>query len=371
MKARIVFYISGYGFGHAIRQIEVIKALLDQAPDGIHVVVRTGAPEWLFTRAIRNSIVVLPGEVDTGVVQLDSLRLDERATIERASAFYEGLAARLEDEAVLLREHRADLVVADAPPLACAAAAAAGIASVVCGNFTWDWIYQDYLDVSADVPRLIDRIQHLYSLARSGWRLPLHGGFETFSRVEDVPLVARHASGGRTRDAVRADLNLPRDSKLALVSFGGYGVRDLPLQKVDCTGDWRIVITTRAADAPALPPGVLAVPEALIRGRGLQYQDLVHACEVIISKPGYGIISDCVANDAPLLYTSRGRFSEYDVLVREMPALLRCRYISMDDFLAGRWRESLEALRATPGPAVRPRTDGARVVASKILARLT
>ena len=45
----VVFYISGHGFGHAIRQIAVINALHELAPD-ISIVVRTAAPEWLFTR---------------------------------------------------------------------------------------------------------------------------------------------------------------------------------------------------------------------------------------------------------------------------------------------------------------------------------
>ena len=36
-------------------------------------------------------------------------------------------------------------------------------------------------------------------------------------------------------------------------------------------------------------------------------------------------VSDCIANGTALLYTSRGRFAEYDVLIREMPRYLRCR----------------------------------------------
>ena len=52
---------------------------------------------------------------------------------------------------------------------------------------------------------------------------------------------------------------------------------------------------------------------------GLAYQDVVAAADLVITKPGYGIVSECVANGTPLLYTSRGRFVEYDVFVAEMP----------------------------------------------------
>jgi hypothetical protein len=35
-------------------------------------------------------------------------------------------------------------------------------------------------------------------------------------------------------------------------------------------------------------------------------------------------------NGAAILYTSRGRFAEYDVLVAEMPRYLRCGYLDLE-----------------------------------------
>jgi hypothetical protein len=54
-------------------------------------------------------------------------------------------------------------------------------------------------------------------------------------------------------------------------------------------------------------------------GQRIRYEDLVGAVDIVASKPGYGIISECAANGTALLYTDRGRFCEYEVLVREMP----------------------------------------------------
>ena len=100
---------------------------------------------------------------------------------------------------------------------------------------------------------------------------------------------------------------------------------------------------------------------------GLAYEDLVAASDVVVTKPGYGIVSECIANDVPLLYTSRGRFADYDVMVAEMPRVLRSRYISQDDLIAGRWREPVEALVKQPLPSERPSTNGADVAAEEIL----
>ena len=126
----------------------------------------------------------MAGETDTGVVQIDSLRLDVRETIRRARAFLDRFDEHVSREAAFLRAHDATLVVADAPPLACAAAAAAGIRSVVCANFTWDWIYRDYSE-QPGVDAIVKQIGEAYATAEAGWRLPLGGGFETIDPIID------------------------------------------------------------------------------------------------------------------------------------------------------------------------------------------
>ena len=83
---------------------------------------------------------------------------------------------------------------------------------------------------------------------------------------------------------------------------------------------------------------------------GLRYEDLVRAVDVVVSKPGYGIISECVANDTALLYTSRGHFVEYDVLVAAMPRFLRAAFIDHADLFSGDWQPHLDALLAQPAP---------------------
>lgn len=367
--AAIAFYISGHGFGHAIRQFEIVESLLRRAPADLRVILRTAAPAWLFAPAAPGRVVVAPGETDTGVVQIDALRLDERETIARALAFHETLPARAEQEAAMLEAHDVRLVVADAPPLACAAARLAGVPSFVCANFTWDWIYDGYRGVPG-AERVRDDIRTSYALAEAAWRLPMHGAFEPFDTIVDVPLVARRSAPGTSRDALRARFGFPADRPVALVSFGGYGVRDLPLDRLDCRGRWDIAVTMPGVETANLPAGVHGVPQELICDHGLRYEDLVRAADVAITKPGYGMISDCIANGTAILYTSRGNFAEYEVLVREMPRFVKCAYLEMEAFGAGRWLEGLERAASQPEPAEQPRLDGADVVAGLILERL-
>ena len=102
--------------------------------------------------------------------------------------------------------------------------------------------------------------------------------------------------------------------------------------------------------------------------QGLTYPDVVAAADVVVSKPGYGIVSECIANHTPLLYTSRGRFIEYDLFVAEMPRVLKCRHISQEDLFAGKWTEAIEELLQQSPPPERARVDGAAVAADEILA---
>lgn len=366
--ATVFFYISGHGFGHAVRQITIINALNNVAPE-LRVIVRTTAPAWLFERTVRGTIERLPGETDTGVVQIDSLHPDERETIVRARAFHQRFPDLVAREAALLREQSADLVVADAPPLACAAAADAGVPAVVCANFTWDWIYRDYHE-QPGVAELVADIGERYARASAAWRMPVHGGFETIRGVVDIPLVARRGRADGDKRSVRARLGLPPDRPLALVSFGGYGLRQLPLDRLDCLRDWGIVVSSPGEEPLSLPAGVHSVCEDAMYDSGLGYEDLVGAVDVVITKPGYGILSDCVANGAAMLYTPRGRFAEYEVMVREMPRLLRCRRLESEAFADGRWNEGLGELAVLP-PPVQPRIDGAEVVAAMIAERLS
>jgi hypothetical protein len=371
----IVFYTSGHGFGHASRDIEVLNELGRRRPD-VGVTVRTSVPRWLFDLTLTRPVDWAPRESDPGVVQLDSLRLDEAETVRTAARFYSTLEADIDSESRWLGWAGATLVVGDIPPLAFAAAAKAGLASIALGNFTWDWIYEGYRPWMTAEAGLVERLREAYATADLALRLPMHGGFGMFDRIEDVPFIARRSH--RDPAATRRELGLPR-TPIALLSFGGYGLRDLDLATVGAITGYTFVVTTDVAanrrgsrpapadGTPALPANFRYIDEPRLLAAGLRYEDLVAACDIVITKPGYGIIAECLANRTAVLYTSRGHFVEYDVLVREMPRWLRTGYISNADLLAGRWQVALDAVNAAPPPPEEADVTGADVVVERIL----
>jgi UDP:flavonoid glycosyltransferase YjiC (YdhE family) len=345
---RIVFYISGHGFGHASRDVELIKTIAAKERD-TRFVVRTTIPAWLFER-IQATLDVQPLETDTGLIQIDSLRFDEQQTVLRAATFYRTFEQRADLEAGVIKSLGADLVVGDIPPVAFAAAGRAGVQSVALGNFTWDWIYSSYPAFTDYAPEVIPAIRAAYATATRALRLPFHGGFEPMAPVtEDIPLIAMRSR--RDPAETRRLLGIPADRPFVLASFGAYGA-SLPYDAIRATGQFTLVNVERF------------VPH------GLEYQDLVAAADVVVSKPGYGIVSECIANKTALLYTSRGNFIEYDLFVNEMPRVVRCRFISQEDLFAGRWADAISSVLDQPDPPERARVDGAEVAASIILSSI-
>ena len=365
----IVFYISGHGFGHASREAEVINTLepvLRAAGNTDTIVIRTAADPWLLDRILRVPVERMPAAVDTGIVQLDSLHLDEDATFLEAKAFYSTFEARAQAEADLLRSLKARLVVSDIAPLGFEAAHRATVPSIAIGNFTWDWIFEGYPEQAASAGMVISTIRVANRKATVALRLPLHGGFETCPVIDDIPFIARHAARGR--DDVRRVLGIPLDTPAVLASFGAYGVERLAEGAIDCLPEWTVVVSDRTSKTARMGTGA-HVSEDELYALGLRYEDLVAAVDVVLTKPGYGIASECIANGTAMVYTSRGRFAEYDVFVREMPRYLRCAFISNEDLAAGRWRAALDAVMAQASPA-RVRTDGAEVAGARILQHL-
>lgn len=363
----VAFCISGHGFGHASRQVEVINAFGALRPDqAVHVF--TMASKWLLDRTIRVPVTVIPLAVDSGAIQRDSLAIDIPTTLDAAATFEAGADVSAMALAREFRERGIGVAVCDAPPMPCTAARLAGVPAVVLSNFTWDWIYGDFTSDHQGFEALPARLAARYAEACAAWRLPMHGGFDTFDTVLDFPWIARRSR--RNRDEVRRLIGAEGTRPLVLVSFGGYGVAGMTLAHHE-KAPYRLVWSGGAEHGPVSAPGdALRLDRDYLGTLGLRYEDLVAAVDVVVSKPGYGIVSECVANRAALLYTDRGRFREYPVMVEQMPEVMRCRHMTTEALASERWDHDVEALLAQPAPASLPLVNGADVAAGMLSAML-
>lgn len=350
--AVLAAYVSGHGFGHLTRLGAVLAEVRARAP-GLPIAVVGRVPEALVRLAVAPPLTFRPVACDVGLVQADALEIDEAASAEACGAFDEGWEGRVADEAAFLRRAGARLVLADVPALPFAAAARAGVPALGLGNFTWDWIYRHLGARRPALLRSAARAAAAYATADLLLALPFAGDLSAFPRRVEVGMVARRPRVGRAEARRRLGLD---GRPVALISFGGIGLPHLRREALE-----------RIPGIAWLLPAEL--DGARLEALGLGYPDVVAAVDVVVTKPGYGIVSDAAAAGTRLVYTDRGDFPEYPVMVREMPRWVAAVHVARPDLLAGRLEGPIREVLARPLPTLPP-LDGAARAADLLLARL-
>lgn len=361
----LAYYVTSHGFGHATRTCAILRELFliheRRARAKLHLHIVGDVPRWIFDdlapwdRFIR----FRPKRCDFGLAQKDGIHVDHAATEAILATYLDGFDAVAREEAEFMREREISIVASDIPALPFLAASIAGIPSVGISNFGWDFIYRAYAGESAIFAEAIARFEDAYGRASLLLRLPFSPPMEIFPRRDDIPLVVRHAR--RSREAVRAELRLATDPRpIALLSFGGFGLKGLSAEALAEHDD--VVFLVFGIDASAAPPNVLAIPD----GRYF-FPDLVRAADVIISKPGYSIVSEAIAHQRPMLYAPRDDFPEAAYLVAGLEAHVPAERIELDALSSGGLGAALDRLLASKEYRPLDRTDGAVVAAERIL----
>jgi len=355
----VLFYISGHGYGHSTRMIEVMKNLLKLDP-GVKLIVRTDAPRWLYDLALpEGSYEYSSLKIDVGVVQKDSFTLEKRETLLKYASLIRGKDKLIKEEVRVLRGREVKLVVGDIPPLAFDIAREAEVPSIAIGNFSWDWIYEAFIDEYPQFNYLINDIRTSYSKADLLLRLPLHGEMSAFKRVQDIPLIARQGEGDRQE--VLTTLGLGEKQRVVLLALRPADMERINFQRIEKLDGYLFLTFDKitARNLFHIPKGQIPFP------------DLVRASDIVVSKPGYGIVSECIANRTPLLYTSRDDFREYKVLAEYLERSTPSVFIPRDEFFRGDWGEYLEAVKAWESGWTSIPTNGGEEAAKEIIIALS
>src|SRR4051812_26571138 len=154
----IAYYITGHGFGHARRSVEVTRHLIALRPE-LRVYFRTTANPAIFEELDKTNIQLARVELDPGAIEKDLFTIDQAATVGAVRQAIAGRDELIEKEIPFLRENKIQLILCDIPFLAADIAAAAEIPIVGITNFTWDWIYEPHFESHRD---LLAEIQNSY-----------------------------------------------------------------------------------------------------------------------------------------------------------------------------------------------------------------
>ncbi|CAN0859232.1 ARA1 [Linum grandiflorum] len=312
--------------------IRVVRNLILGGHD-VHVV--TGAPDFVFTSEIQSPrLFIRKVLLDCGAVQADALTVDRLASLEK----YSETAVKPRDsilatEIEWLNTIKADLVVSDVVPVACRAAADAGIRSVCVTNFSWDFIYAEYVMAAGNHHRsIVWQIAEDYSHCEFLIRLPGYCPMPAFRDVIDVPLVVRRLH--KSRREIRKELGVEEDVKLVILNFGGQP-SGWKLKEEFLPPGW-LCLVCGASESQELPPNFVKL------AKDAYTPDIMAACDCMLGKIGYGTVSEALAYKLPFVFVRRDYFNEEPFLRNMLEHYQGGVEMIRRDLLVGHWKPYLE-----------------------------
>ena len=278
-------------------------------------------------------------------------------TLEACKAIHAEVPALIEEEIAFISQHNISLIVGDIPPLCFEIAARVGVPSVAITNFSWSGIYRGFLHALPEFLPLVEEMENFYRKTTLALSLPYSCEMDIFPAQEMIPFITR-SSALDPREA-RDKFGLPRSATVVLLSFGGHGLERLHLERLLQQKDFFFVGT---AEASRKERNLLILPNAQ-----RNYVDLVRASDVIVSKPGYGIVADVIRQQVPLLYTERGDFAEYPHLVKALQDCATAEFIPQDDLISANLTPYLKSLLSKDKHWPPVAINGASVAAERVL----
>lgn len=162
--ARIVFDITGQGYGHLSQIGPVIKEVRALSPQTT-IIVGSHFPEEALTRFAGAPIERRLPPPEASVVTVGPMRFDSQATIATYRELHSDFPALVRSEASRLALVKPDLLVAASSYVSLAAASRLEIPTVALGSFSWLDAFEAYCSEMPEAGRIAAEIEAAYGSA--------------------------------------------------------------------------------------------------------------------------------------------------------------------------------------------------------------
>ena len=356
MPTSIAFFISSHGFGHAARAAAVMQATAEYHPD-VQFEVFTAVPSWFFQDSLSIPFNYHHLLTDFGLVQEAPFQADLGDTLHCLEAFYPIRPKRLEEISETIQQLECRIIICDIAPMGLLIAKHIGIPSVLVENFTWDWIYQQYLGVNKNIKKYIHYLKPIFESA------DYHIQTKPICRPKSPDLVTEPVSrkAKTPRDQIRRQLGLPADRNMILITTGGIPQPHNFLPRLEELSEFTFVM-------PGAGPTVDKRNNLIILPHRSDYYhpDLIIASDAVIGKVGYSTLAEVYYAGVPFGYVARATCNESGPMVRfikqQMPGLA----VEESEFFTGEWMDRITELLMLPR-VNRKGPNGAEQIAKFIL----
>ncbi len=291
---KILWYVSSHGWGHAARQRELIRIYKQKHPDTI-ITVASDVPKWFWDNTEINSII--PGVVSPIVKEKDD-DIDLEATRTHFQNFIGQSSALLKQEVTRQNTLKPDLIITDIDPLPVKAANLNHIPALGISNFTWDWILKEMFP---DMLMEVSTITEMYS-SGTFLKLPLSPNYSPFKTTIEAPLLR----GGKIGNPSKVKKLLPA-GKICLLALR---------QKIE---GMKLRLPEGYTAVSCLPEpahlNCFNITPSELSQNGATFSDLFAASNILLTKPGYGIVSQIITTGKKAILLTGRNFPEEKFLL--------------------------------------------------------
>lgn len=326
----IAYFITSHGYGHGVRATAIANCFSTD----IKITFRTLLPERFFSEELNRQYSVLEARYDCGCLQSDGVTVDIKATLDCYREIAHKNRENLQKEIRWCAEQNVDLIVSDITPFAFEIAKCSNIPSVAVTNFTWYDIYAQYLSYYPSFKPYLEEILEQYSYADLCIALQPSMDMNFFPKKTEVPVTGR--IGRNRKDDVLSYYKIDKNKKLGLIYTGDFGMNSANWQKLKLFSDWEFL---GLYQLPTNPPNFHLLDKKIF-----PYQDLVSSVDCVISKIGYGVVSECFLNGIPLIYLPRKHFAEYPVLEKAVQKWGMGCCLSQEQYYNLQWSDALNSV---------------------------
>lgn len=337
--ARISCFITPHGFGHATRSIAILEALRKLNPN-LKIQIVSSVPPSLFHQTLKN-FDYYSAQVDVGLLQSSALQADLPATIEKLEKFIPFNDVLLEQLAEACISSSA--ILCDIAPLGIEIAKRCNIPSILVENFTWDWIYDHFVDNHNEIKAKRDFLHTLFQTA--DYRIQAEPLCLTAPRALICGPIFRCLK--KSDEEIRSKLGCEK-KKLVLVTMGGIK-QQLPdidhLEKIGNELNLTFVFTGQAKKGK-LADNILQLPQ----DSSIYHPDLINTADVVVCKTGYSTVAECYQAGVRVISVGRTDFAESAILQQYMEEKLSAIKMSPETYLSGNWSSYLNSIFQQPKP---------------------
>ncbi|MDF7809041.1 hypothetical protein P4E94_16465 [Pontiellaceae bacterium B12219] len=356
----IAYYITAHGYGHGTRSCDVLNALRRADPN-VPITVKTDLPIDFMKSRLPDSVKIRPGAFDLGLIQKDSIQVDLKASLIAIEKLYEHEAELIEQEIRFQTSENIGVVVADVPAMPLAAAQRAGIPNIACSNFGWNWIYSEFAEQEPRWQFFVDKFQAVYEKTDLLLRQPFAEPMRAFPNQIDLPLLAK--PGTNQREEIAAATGADSTKVWVLLSFTTLNPDVQALEHLKQLQDRYELFTVEPLVWPNTGIHTLSRSQ-------FAFADVLASSDLAVTKPGFGIVSECIANNKPIIYSDRQNFLEYPVLVKSIEQYCRYAFIPNAELYSGNLERALSEARFAEAPQKEMPRGGAELAAEQILKRI-